>query len=138
MWDANSSYYVQESRYGIPTLLITKFPYNLLIPLVSKHTINVPFWNREIDNYVYGVFGFANKYLHADGAIVVFNDDDPRVLKEIKSYLEGNGYEIWSRWAIINVLQLLGMLGPAITSALVKEKMKNKRYVSAWGPLMTV
>jgi large subunit ribosomal protein L4e len=38
----------------------------------------------------------------------------------------------------IGVYELSGMLGPAITSALVKEKMKNKRYVSAWGPLMMV
>jgi hypothetical protein len=34
---------------------------------------------------VYGVFGFANKYFHEDSAIVVFHDDDPHVLKEIKS-----------------------------------------------------
>jgi hypothetical protein len=53
---------------------------------------------------VYGVFGFVNKYLHFDHAGVVFHDDDPYVLKEIKSYLEGNGYEIRSRWAIINTL----------------------------------
>jgi hypothetical protein len=43
---------------------------------------------------VYGVFGFTNKYLHPNDAIVEFHDDDPHVLKEIKSYLEGNGYEI--------------------------------------------
>jgi DNA-binding response OmpR family regulator len=42
--------------------------------------------------------------LHANGAIVVFHDDDPRVLKEIKSYLEQNGYEIWSKWVVINAL----------------------------------
>lgn len=38
----------------------------------------------------------------------------------------------------IGVYELSGMLRAAITSALVKEKMKNKRYVSALGPLMTV
>jgi hypothetical protein len=53
---------------------------------------------------VYGVFGFANKYLCVDGVVVVFHDDDPYVLKEIKSYLEGNGYEIWSRWVVITTL----------------------------------
>jgi hypothetical protein len=83
---------------------VPKFPSNLLILLVSQHTINVPFWNRQIDNYVYGVFGFANKYFHANGAVVVFHDDDPPVLKEIKSYLEQNGYEIWLKWMVINVL----------------------------------
>ncbi len=48
--------------------------------------------NKELN--VYGVFGFTNKYLHPNDAIVEFHDDDPHVLKEIKSYLEGNGYEI--------------------------------------------
>ncbi len=38
----------------------------------------------------------------------------------------------------IGVYELSGVLAPAITSALVKEKMKNKRYVSAWGPLTMV
>jgi len=55
-------------------------------------------------NYVYGIFGFANKYHRPDGADVVFHDDDPHVHEEIKSYLEGNGYEIHSRWVIINIL----------------------------------
>jgi hypothetical protein len=55
-------------------------------------------------NYVYGIFGFANKYHRPNGADVVFHDDDPHVPEEIKSYLEGNGYEIRSRWVIINIL----------------------------------
>ncbi len=88
----------------MPTLLIVEVPSNLPIPLISKHTSNVPFWNSHIENYVYGVFSFANKYFYLDDAIDVFHDDDPRVLKEIKSYLEGNRYEIWSKWAVINTL----------------------------------
>jgi hypothetical protein len=88
----------------MPTLLIAEVPSNLLIPFVSKPTTTIPFWNCHINNYVYGVFGFANKYLCGDGAIVVFHDDDPFVLKEIKSYLETNGYEVHSRWVLINML----------------------------------
>jgi hypothetical protein len=34
------------------------------------------------------------KYLGPDDVIVVFHVDDSCVFKEIKSYLEGNGYEI--------------------------------------------
>jgi hypothetical protein len=95
---------VQDSRCGMPTLLIAEVPSNLLIPFVFKPTTTVPFWNCHINNYVYGVFGFANKYLCGDGAIVIFHDDDPFVLKKIKSYLETNGYEVHSRWVIINML----------------------------------
>jgi hypothetical protein len=43
---------------------------------------------------VYGVFGFVNKYHRPNDVVVVFHDDDLHVLKEIKSYLEGNRYEI--------------------------------------------
>ncbi len=53
---------------------------------------------------MYGIFGFANKYLRPNDVVVVFHDDDPHVLKEIKSYLEGNGYEIWLRWVVINTM----------------------------------
>ncbi len=88
----------------MPTLLIVEVPSNLPIPLVSKHTSNVPFWSWHIENYVYGIFGFVNKYLYLDDVVVVFHDDDPRVLKEIKSYIEGNRYAIWSKWVVINIV----------------------------------
>jgi hypothetical protein len=42
--------------------------------------------------------------MEKNGAIYIFHDDDPRILKEIKSFLEMNGYEIHFRWAIINSL----------------------------------
>ncbi len=53
---------------------------------------------------MYGIFGFANKYLAKNGAIFIFHDDDPHILKEIKSFLENNGYEIHSKWVVINTL----------------------------------
>jgi hypothetical protein len=95
---------VQYFGYGMPTLFIVEVPLNLLVLLVSNHTTDISFWNQHIENYVHGVFGFANKYLCPDDVVVVFHDDPPCELKEIKSYSEGNGYEIWSRWAIINTL----------------------------------
>jgi hypothetical protein len=88
---------VQDSRCGMPTLLIAKVPSNLSIPFMSKPTTIFSFWNGHINNYIYGVLGFANKYFCDNGAVVVFHEDDPCVLKEIKSYLETNGYEIHSR-----------------------------------------
>jgi hypothetical protein len=36
--------------------------------------------------------------------ILIFHDDNPHILKEIKSFLETNGYEIHFKWAIINFL----------------------------------
>jgi hypothetical protein len=53
---------------------------------------------------VYKVLGFANKYFVDNGVVIIFHDDDPHVLKEIKSFLETNGYDMHSKWAIINIL----------------------------------
>jgi hypothetical protein len=105
----------------MPILVIMEIPSNLLVFLISKPTTIVPFYNQHVDNYVYGVFGFANKYLHDDSAIVVFHDDDPHVLKEIKSCLETNGCEIHSRWVVINTL--------ARMSNELKGKMVNFSFI---------
>jgi hypothetical protein len=53
---------------------------------------------------VYEIFGFVDKYMEENGAIFIFHDDNPCVLKEIKSFLETNGYEIHFRWAVISSL----------------------------------
>ncbi len=52
---------------------------------------------------MYGIFGFANNFVD-NGVIFIFHDDDPCILKEIKSFLETNGYEIHLRWVVINTL----------------------------------
>jgi hypothetical protein len=51
---------------------------------------------------MYGIFGFANNFVD-NGAILIFHDDDPYILKETKS-LETNGYGIHSRWVVISTL----------------------------------
>jgi hypothetical protein len=99
---------LQDLGCGKPTLLIAKVLSNLLVPLVFKPPIVVPFWNHHIDNYVYEVFGFANKYLIGNGVVIIFHDDSC-VLKEIKLFLETNGYKIHSRWVVINILPQMSM-----------------------------
>jgi hypothetical protein len=85
---------LQDSKTRKLVLLIVEVPSNLRVLLVSKPPTIVPFWNHHIDNYVYGIFGFANKYMEENGTIFIFHDDDPHILKEIESFLEMNGYEI--------------------------------------------
>jgi hypothetical protein len=46
-----------------------------------------------MDNYVYEIFGFANKYMEKNGIVLIFHDN-PHILKEIKSFLNTSGYEI--------------------------------------------
>jgi hypothetical protein len=88
---------------GKPALFTANFFSNLPAPLVSiPHTI-VPSWNCHIDNYMYGIFGFTNKYMERNGTILNFHDDDLHVFKEIKS-LDTNCYEIHCKWVVINSL----------------------------------
>jgi hypothetical protein len=87
-----------------PTLLIVEVPSNLPGLLISIPSIIVPSYNHHIDNYVYKIFGFANKYMENNSANLIFHGDDPHILKEIKSFLKINGYENHFRWAIINFL----------------------------------
>ncbi len=86
-------------------LLIVKIPSNLLVFLVLIPPITIPSWNHHIDNYVYGIFGFANKYMERNGTVLIFHDDDLCVFKEIKSFLDTNGYQIQFKWVVINSLQ---------------------------------
>jgi hypothetical protein len=95
---------LQDSTTSKHALLIAKVLSNLLVPLVSIPPTIVPSWNHRIDNYVYGIFGFANKYMERNGAILIFHDDDLRVLKKIKSLLNMNGYEVHFKWVVINSL----------------------------------
>jgi hypothetical protein len=55
---------------------------------------NIPKWNAKVDNYVASIFGFVDKYLTRDGCIFFFYNDDFRVLKNIKSYLENYHFKI--------------------------------------------
>jgi hypothetical protein len=75
-------------------LFIIEVPSNLPFPFVSIPPTDIPSLNRHINNYVYDIFGFANKYVENNGTILIFHNDDPCVLKEIKSFLKKNGYEI--------------------------------------------
>jgi len=54
---------LQDSRSGKLALFIAKVPSDLPILLVSIPPTIVPSWNRHIDNYVYGIFCFTNKYM---------------------------------------------------------------------------
>jgi hypothetical protein len=100
----NFPFTLQDSTISRLVLFIAKVLLDLLVLLVSTPPTVVPSWNHHIDKYVYEIFGFTNKYMENNGTILIFHDDNPRMLKDIKSFLDTNGYEIHFRWAIINSL----------------------------------
>ncbi len=91
-------------RGQVCDVLIAEVLSDLPVPLISIPPTDVPSLNRHIDKYVYDIFGFANKYVENNGVILIFHDDDPRIFKDIKSFLKTNGYEIHFKYAIINSL----------------------------------
>ncbi len=42
--------------------------------------------------------------MEKNGIVIIFHDEHPCVLKEIKFFLETNGYEIHFKWVVINCL----------------------------------
>ncbi len=53
---------LQDSPSNMPTLVVVAVPSNLLVPLVFEPPSFVTLWNKKVENYIYFVFGFANKY----------------------------------------------------------------------------
>jgi hypothetical protein len=60
------------------------------------------------------VFYFANKILTLDGDVLLFHLDDPRIFKEIKSYLENYNFQICMKWANVNYLPLASVENPSM------------------------
>ncbi len=48
------------------------------------------------------------------GAILFFHSNDLRVLKEVKSYLESYGFQIWMKWVVANSLPLMNNEVPSL------------------------
>jgi hypothetical protein len=46
----------------------------------------------KVDEYIIGVFDFAEMFLTFDGAIFLFHRNDLRFFKEVKSYLKSYGF----------------------------------------------
>jgi hypothetical protein len=82
---------------------------NLLVPFIFEPSSSIALWNKKVENYIYFVFGFTNKYLYSCGVVAFFHDDDPFILKEIKLFLKNNGYEIHLRWAVINTVLCMSL-----------------------------
>jgi hypothetical protein len=46
----------------------------------------------KVDEYIVGVFDFAKMFLAFDGVVLLFHQDNLKILKEVKSYLKSYGF----------------------------------------------
>jgi hypothetical protein len=52
-------------------------PSNLLVPHISNPLKMAPHWNNLDDHVMFSMFGFVNKYLEANGYMVMLDKDFP-------------------------------------------------------------
>jgi hypothetical protein len=79
---------------GKVQLVIANVLGNLYVLFVSNSLSNIPAWNWKVDEYIVAIFDFTNKFSTFDGAVLLFHQDDFKILKEVKSYLESYGFYI--------------------------------------------
>jgi hypothetical protein len=82
--------------------------------LVSTFTIEIPIWNKWMDNHIVSIFDLIKWFMASDGVILLFHLDDLCVLKEIKSYMESYKFQIRMKWTIVNFLPFSNSKDPSM------------------------
>lgn len=77
------------------------------MPLVSTFPIDIPIWNKWVDDHIISIFDFVDKFRVSDEVILLFHLDDPWIIKEIKSYLESYSFHICMEWVVLTSSHLL-------------------------------
>jgi hypothetical protein len=62
--------------------------------MIFRNPNDIIAWNMKVNEYIVGVFDFAQMFLAFNGAVLLFLLDDLKILKEVKSYLESYGFQI--------------------------------------------
>jgi hypothetical protein len=57
-------------------LVFANIPKNFHVPLISRNLDDIPMWNKKVDEYIVGVFDFAQMFLAFDGVVLLFHSDD--------------------------------------------------------------
>jgi hypothetical protein len=73
-------------------LVFTNIHENLLIPMVSKNSSNIPPWNRRVDDYIVAIFDFVKTKLASKGVMLLCHSINFKIFKEVMSYLESYGF----------------------------------------------
>jgi hypothetical protein len=72
--------------------------------MIFKNPDDIPMWNRKDDEYTVKILDFAQMFLASIGVVLLFHMNYLRILKELKSYLESYGFQIWIKWVVVNSL----------------------------------
>jgi hypothetical protein len=107
-------------------LIIAEYPDGLSVPGVSSPSSQIPKWNAHVDGFLRIIVGFAGKYLHDDGALLLFYPDNPKVKKELFSFFKLNKLKMKVEWTIVNTLHLRQPLNASnLVSSLLRYLISN-------------
>lgn len=101
---------------GIPSsrpsvdLVVADLPKGLPGPGLSGHADAIPSWNEKSATFTNSVFFFCKKFLHDDGALLVFQPLESR--RDLLGYMKAANLEIAFFWTCYNTMVLSHPLFP--------------------------
>lgn len=87
-------------------LVIAEIPDGMPVPGISTESSTVPVWNALVPDFLKIVIGFSRKFMHDDGALLLFHPDNPQLKREIGSWLNNNNLKHKDDWMIVNSMHL--------------------------------
>jgi hypothetical protein len=81
--------------------------------MIFRNPNDILAWNMKVNEYIVGVFDFAQMFLAFNGAVLLFHLNDLKILKEVKSYLESYGFQTQMKWAVVNSLPFTSSEDPS-------------------------
>lgn len=83
-------------------LILVNVPLNLLILHIFKPLSLILPWNKRVDKFIKSIVVFIDKFLFDRKVVIIMHVDDPRVLKEICSFLNNYQLKVCMKWTIMN------------------------------------
>ncbi len=102
-------FFVEMNLGGKVQLVIANDIGNIL-----SNPFDIPAQNQKVNEYIATIFDFVKKFLAFDGVVLLFCQDDLRVLKEVKSCVENYGLKIQIKWVVVNSLPLMSNKDPSL------------------------
>ena len=87
-------------------LIIAEYLDGLCVPGVSSPSSQILKWNALVQDFLHNIVGYAGKYLHDDGALLLFYLDNPKIKKDLGPFFMAKKLKMKVEWLIVNTLHL--------------------------------
>lgn len=100
---------------GFIDLVVADVPDGLPVPNISLQATEVPAWNLYTPQFLGPLLEFARKYIHDNGAVLMFHPENLLVRKTIVANAKQSGFVVYKDWWGINDLRLTSSFDPSKT-----------------------